>query len=116
MATIMIVDDETDSVTVTKRILEKEGYSIITASGGDECLEKLKNGEKPDLILMDIMMPGTPVKDIVPKIKGSKIIYLSSVGIDEEEKKKLNIGNVVGFINKPYEIKGLIDKVKKALT
>jgi len=111
----MIVDDEIDNLKVTKTILEKEGYSVITASSGDDCLKKLEKGAKPDLILMDIMMPGTPVKEIIPKIKGTKIIYLSSVGMGDKEKKELNVGNTVDFIQKPYDVKVLVDKIKKAV-
>ena len=72
--TIMIVDDEPDIKETVKTILEKDGYTVITAINGDDCLKQLETGLKPDLILMDIMMPGTPVREIIPKIKGIKII------------------------------------------
>ena len=69
---IMVVDDEADIRSSVKTILEKEGYEVITAVNGDDCLKKLEKG-KPDLILLDIMMPGTPVREIVKKIKEVKI-------------------------------------------
>lgn len=111
--TVMVVDDEADIRSTIKAVLEKKGYSIVTASSGDECLKVLDAGAKPDLILMDIMMPGTPVKEIVPKIKGIKILYFSSVKMSDEEKKDLeSVGNVVGFLQKPFDINKFVEKVK----
>jgi len=113
---VMVVDDELDNVKITKAILEKEGYEIITANSGDDCLEKLKSGKKPDLILMDIMMPGTPVKEVVAKIKGIKIVYLSSVRMSNKEKDELKkTGNVIDFLEKPYDVKELVRKIKKII-
>jgi two-component system, sensor histidine kinase and response regulator len=110
---IMVVDDEPDNITTVKAILEKNNYQVITAVNGDDCLEKLKT-EKPDLILMDIMMPGTPVRDIIPQIKDIKIAYLSVVRVSEAEKEDLVKGeNIVGFIQKPFDIDELLKKVKE---
>ncbi|MBU0615473.1 MAG: response regulator [Nanoarchaeota archaeon] len=113
--TIMVVDDEPDNVTTVKTVLEKEGYKVITAKSGDDCLKVLaKQKTKPSLILMDIMMPGTPVKEIIPKIKGIKIAYLSVVRTSEAEREDLlKSGNIVDYIPKPFDIKELIAKVKK---
>lgn len=111
--TIMVVDDEPDIRSSVKAILVKNGYKVITAESGDDCLEKLKKS-KPDLILMDIMMPGTPVRDVVPRIKGSKVAYLSVVRTGEAEREELlKAGNVVDFIQKPFDINGLLSRVKK---
>jgi len=111
--TIMIVDDEPDIRSTVKIVLEKNGYAVAEAVNGDDCLEKLKT-VKPDLILMDIMMPGTPVKDIVPQIKGIKISYLSVVRTSEAEKEDLmKSENIVDFIQKPFDINELLQKVKK---
>lgn len=110
--TIMVVDDEADIRNTVKTILEKEGYKVITAVNGDDCLKKLEK-ENPALILMDIMMPGTPVKDIVPKIK-QKIAYLSVVRTSEAEKEELmKSKNIVDFIQKPFDIAELVKRVKK---
>ena len=57
MPKIMAVDDEESILELIKAVLEAENYEVITASSGDECLEKLKT-VKPDLILLDMMMPG----------------------------------------------------------
>jgi CheY-like chemotaxis protein len=112
----MVVDDEADVRSTVKAILEKKGYEVVAASSGDDCLKKLEEGEKPDLILLDIMMPGTPVKEVVPKIKGIKILYFTSVRMSDEEKKNLeNAGNVVGFMQKPFDINEFVAKIKSLI-
>ncbi len=111
--TIMVVDDEPDIRDSVKTVLVKNGYKVITAVNGDDCLVKLKSA-KPDLILLDIMMPGTPVRDVVPKIKGIKIAYLSVVRTGEAEKEALlKEKNIVDFIQKPFDINDLLKRVKK---
>ena len=112
--TIMVVDDEPDNITTVQTVLEANKYRVISAVNGDDCLNKIKKGEKPDLILMDIMMPGTPVREVVKKIKNIKIAFLSVVRTSEAEKEEL-LGqkNIVGFIQKPFDINELLEKVKK---
>ena len=114
--TIMVVDDETDNRNTVKTILEKNGYTVVTAVNADDCLKQLGK-VKPDLILLDIMMPGTPIGKIVPKIKDTKIIYLTAVRLSEAETEDLfkDKKNIVGFINKPYDINDLLKKVKNAV-
>jgi CheY-like chemotaxis protein len=110
---ILVVDDEADNVTTVKAVLEKEGYAVVTAVNGDDALKKWA-AEKPDFVLMDIMMPGTPVKDIIPKMEGTKVAYLSVVRTSEAEKEDLmKAKNIVDFIQKPFDIKDLVAKVKK---
>jgi CheY-like chemotaxis protein len=112
---IMIVDDEPDNVETVRMLLEKERYEVVEASNGDKCLKELEGmKEKPDLILMDVMMPGTPVKKVVDQIKGVKIAYLTVVRTSEAEKEDLlGSKNVVDFIQKPFDINDLVKKVKK---
>ena len=108
----MVVDDEDDIRNTVKTILEAQGYKVVTAINADDCLEKLKKN-KPDLILMDIMMPGTPVREAVPKIK-QKIAYLSVVRTSEAEKEELmKSKNIVDFIQKPFDVKELVKRVGK---
>lgn len=113
MALIMVVDDEPDIRDSVKTALEMNGFEVATANNGDECLKKLSK-IKPDLILMDIMMPGTPVREVVKKIKGVKIAYLSVVRTtDAEREELLRNGNVMGFIQKPFDIDALVKEVAK---
>ena len=59
---IMVVDDEQDILVLVKAVLEGAGFDVITAESGLDCLEKLKK-EKPDMILMDMMMPKMSGRD-----------------------------------------------------
>jgi len=110
---ILVVDDEPDVRNTVKTVLEKNGFNVITAINAEEGFKKWQS-EKPDLVLMDIMMPGTPVKDVIPKMKGAKIAYLSVVRTSEAEKEDLmKSKNIVDFIQKPFDINELAKKVKK---
>lgn len=117
---IMIVDDEENLVELVKAIFEQEGYEVIPAYSGKECLEKLEK-IKPDLILMDMMMPEMTGKETTkkirenPKTKNLKIAFLTVVRLSEvgmEEMKKLN---VLDFITKPFDNEDLVRRVKKIL-
>ena len=117
----MVVDDVPDIVETVKTVLEKEEYEIISASSADECLEKLKK-ITPDLILLDIMMPGMVVKEMLKGIKENKkwrnikIIYLTVVRMSEAEKADLlKEANIVDFIEKPFDITNLVRRVKKVI-
>jgi len=115
MKMIMVVDDNEDVRRTIKFVLDRQqDYKTILASNGDDCLEKLENlTKKPDLILLDIMMPGTPVAKIVEKIDDIKIAYLSAVWVSEAERKKmLSQKNVVDFIVKPFDEDELIKLIK----
>jgi two-component system response regulator VicR len=109
--TILIVDDEPDVRDSVKIILETKGYKVETAVDGDDCLKKL-NEIKPDLILLDIMMPGTPVDEVIKKIKDIKIAFMSVVRISEARKRGLcKQENIVDFLQKPFNVSDLVDRV-----
>ena len=111
----MVVDDEPDVRDSVKMILERRGYKVITAIDGDDCLKKLKDGH-PDLILLDIMMPGIPVTEVVKKIKNIKIAFMSVVRISEARKDGLcKQDNVIDFIQKPFDVGDLIGRVELIL-
>ena len=111
MKTILVVDDEPDVRDVVKIILEKQSYRVITAVDGDDCLNILHE-ENPDLILLDIMMPGTPVKEIIEKIENIKIAFFSVVRTSEAEKRDLlKQKNIVDFIQKPFDVNDLIRRI-----
>jgi DNA-binding response OmpR family regulator len=111
---IMVVDDEPDIRETVKVVLEKNGYQVVTAVNADDCYKKINGGEKPDLILMDVMMPGTPVREIIPKLGKIKVAYLSVVRTSEAEREDLmKSKNIVDFIQKPFDINELLKRVKK---
>ncbi|MDE1797831.1 MAG: response regulator [Candidatus Micrarchaeota archaeon] len=113
--TILLVDDEADVRQSVQAVLESNGYKVIAAENGDQAMAKLRTA-KPDLILLDIMMPGMPAKEVVARIKDVKIAYLSVVRVSEAEREEL-LGhpNVVDFITKPFELDDLLRRIKKIL-
>ena len=91
--------------------LTQEGYLVETAASIDECLEKLE-WSKPDLILLDVMMPGIPVSELVKQIKNVKIAFFTVVGISKAEKEELlKQKNIVDYIQKPFDIDELIRRI-----
>lgn len=110
--TILVVDDEPDIRESVKMILEPNGYKIIMAIDGDDCLKKLEK-QTPDLILLDIMMPGKPIAEVIKQIKDIKIAFMSVVRISEARKKGLcEQSNIVDFLQKPFNVDDLISRVK----
>lgn len=113
---IMVVDDEKDNRDTVETILKTKNYAVITAENGDDCLRKLKK-TKVDLILLDIMMPKTPVAQVIKKIKDTKIVFVSAVRTSEAEREKLMQNkNIRGFVQKPYDVKDLLAKVEECLS
>ena len=118
MSKILIVDDEPDTVELMKMILEKEGFEILSANNEKECLEKIEK-EKPDLILLDIMMPDMSGWDVYNKIRKNdrktKVMFVSVVEISEERKKRLVNDGVSDYIMKPFTRDELVRKVKAVI-
>lgn len=120
---ILIVDDEEDTREVLMQIVEKEGYDSSCANNGTAAIKELKGSPKcPDLILLDIMMPGITAKEVVDVISKTercskiKILYVSAVNITEaEEKELLNPKQVVGLITKPFDLMDLVKAIKNAI-
>jgi len=109
--TILVVDDEPDIRKSVQLILEVNGYKVITANDGDDCLKKLKQ-VTPDLILLDIMMPGAPVDEIIKQIKDINIAFMSVVRISDARKRGLCMQeNIVDFFQKPFNVSDLVDRV-----
>jgi DNA-binding response OmpR family regulator len=109
---VLVVDDEDDIRTSVRMILEINGYEVYTASDGDELLNKL-NQITPDLILLDIMMPGPPIQEIIKKITNIKIAFMSVVRISDARKRGLcSQENIVDFFQKPFNVTELIDRIE----
>lgn len=117
---IMIVDDEQSLVELVRAIFGQEGFDVITAYSGSECLEKLKK-EKPNIILMDMMMPGMSGRETTekirenPKTKDIKVVFLTVARFSEVGKDALKKLNVYDYITKPFDNKDLVKRVKKAV-
>jgi CheY-like chemotaxis protein len=99
-------------------ILEYEGFEVIGVNSGQECLEKLKK-VKPDLILMDMMMPNISGRETTekiranPKTKNLKIAFLTVARFSEVGKDVLKKMKVLDYITKPFDNEDLVRRVKK---
>jgi len=119
MAKIMIVDDEPDLRAMLDIMMKSEGYDTEMAVDGSDFLEEV-DSFNPDIVTLDVMMPGLTTWEILGRLKGKKsnpkIILVTVVRFTEEEKKSLyEAANVVGYIKKPFEIDNLMGTIKKAL-
>lgn len=120
MTEIMIVDDEHNVRYVVRKMLETEGYKVSEASNGNECLEKLKE-EKPDLILLDIMMPDLDGWKVLEKIRSNDdlksipIAMLTVKSLTTDTVRRDDIEGLVDYIVKPFTKKSLSGKVKEIL-
>lgn len=117
MTKIMVVDDEVDLREMLNLMLQKEGFETETAEDGSKFLNKL-DAFNPDLVTLDVMMPGLTTIEILEKLNGKKtnpkIILLTVVRYSEDEKKQImSRGNVVDYITKPFDLDFLLDVVNK---
>lgn len=117
MGKILVVDDEEEIRRIGREILEREGYRVSVAKTTDDAWKKVQK-ENPDLLLLDIMIPGD-LKKFVKKLeeKGSKILYLSVVDRTEAKRRGLlDISeNIKGYIEKPFSLDTLLGAVEEAL-
>lgn len=113
----MVVDDEPDIRYLLRKMLEKEGYEVTEARDGRECLEKLKK-ERPDLILLDIMMPGMFGWEVSKRIKEDEMtksipVAMLTVRTSEEDKvKSLEESLADWHISKPMDREKLMETIK----
>ena len=114
MAKILIADDSQFMRTNLKDILKGEGHEIIESADGKEALEKFE-AEKPDLTLLDIIMPEVDGMEVLKKIgKEAKIIVISAVGQEKMVDEAKNFG-ALDYIVKPFENEKVLEIVKKVL-
>lgn len=118
MKKILLVDDERDIVEFLQYNLKQEGFNVVSAYDGDEALDKLK--EKPDLIILDIMMPKLNGYEVFKKIRTipgfnhTPIIFLTAKSGEMDEILGLELG-ANDFIQKPISPRKLIARVKSNL-
>jgi CheY-like chemotaxis protein len=120
MFKIMIVDDEPYVIRTIETILEREGYKVVGAKSGNECLKKLKK-EPVDLILMDFFMPEMDGRMVIekirenPNLKDTKIAFLTAAAFGERGTEILKELNVSDYFTKPIDIHNFKSRIKKIL-
>jgi len=116
---IMIVDDEEDIRVSVGQIFEVDGYEVMKAVDGNDCLNKLER-EIPDLVILDIMMPGMNGWDVAARIKENPkwneipIVFLTAKG----DEMSIGMGGLASeeYVVKPFDIIKLKERVEEILT
>ncbi|MDQ0362040.1 response regulator transcription factor [Breznakia pachnodae] len=109
MKNILIIDDDIHIGNVLEEILTKEGYTISRAYSGSEAILFLKHSI-PDLILLDLMLPGISGEDVLTQIKGIPVIVVSAK-VDIDDKVNLLLSGAVDYITKPFNKKELLARI-----
>ncbi len=119
MSKILIVDDEPHTIEMFKFRLESSGYSVDVASSGIDALKRIGEN-RPDLILLDVMMPHIDGYEVCRRIKADKktkdipIVIFTAVGHDDLAKRSMDAG-ASSFITKPFDGNALLQIIKKVL-
>lgn len=109
MKTIAVIEDDQHIGNIIENALKKEGYGVLRAYSGTEALYLLSHNT-PDLILLDLMLPGLAGEEILSKMDGIPVIVVSAkVGIDD--KVNLLLSGAVDYITKPFEIRELLARI-----
>jgi len=115
---VMVVDDNADLIHMIKKMLEKiTDYTVIGVQSGKDCFKTLKSGEIPDLMLLDIMMPGMTGWDVLAKLRNDpmweKIPVIFLTAKDDDASVGLGTLTSEGYITKPFDISYLKEIVDK---
>jgi len=116
---ILVVDDEIYIVHILDFSLGMEGYEVVTALDGEAALEKVKT-EKPDLIVLDIMMPKLDGYEVCKTIKANAatqnipVILLSAKGRNADQKMGFDVG-ADDYITKPFSPRKLVERINQLL-
>lgn len=109
MKNILIIDDDIHIGNMLEEVLTKEGYGTARAFSGTEALLYLSS-TKPDLVLLDLMLPGLNGEEVLPHIKGIPVIVVSAkIGIDS--KVDMLLGGAADYITKPFDMKELLARI-----
>lgn len=109
MKRILIIDDDIHIGNVLEETLSKEGYEISRAYSGTEALLVLSKS-KPDLVLLDLMLPGLNGEDVLLKTKGIPVIVVSAK-VDIDNKVDVLLGGAVDYVTKPFNMKELLARI-----
>lgn len=120
MARVLVVDDEPNIVLSIEFLMEQAGFEVVTADDGEKALAKV-NDSRPDVLLLDISLPGISGFDVLERLRGEEatkhlpIIMLTAHGRDVEREKGLALG-ADDYITKPFSTQALVEKVQALLS
>lgn len=109
MKTIAIIDDDIHIGNLLEEVLQKAGYQVLRAYSGTEALY-LVSQHRPDLILLDLMLPGLTGEEVLERIKDIPVIVVSAK-VDVQDKVKLLLGGAVDYVTKPFNTEELLARI-----
>lgn len=109
MAVIAIIDDDKHINSMLSDLLSREGYGVLSAYSGTEAVYLLSENT-PDLVLLDLMMPGLSGEEVLPKIKGIPVIVMSAKA-DVQSKVSLLLDGAADYITKPFDTRELLARI-----
>lgn len=116
---IFIVDDDEVALTSLRRLLELSGFDVRVTQKAKEVIP-LTREFKPDLVLLDLLMPGLGGLEVCEMLNNSEetkripVIVISALGKDEDIKKAYKLG-VIGYFTKPYDYQELLREINKTI-
>ena len=109
MKTIAIIDDDVPIGNMMEELLQQEGYQVLRAYSGTEALYLLSN-HKPDLVLLDLMLPGLSGEEVLPHIQNIPAIVVSAK-MDIDSKVDLLMSGAADYLTKPFDTKELLARI-----
>jgi len=116
---ILVADDEPHIVTALEFLLQRNGFEVQVARNGEEALNLIESG-RPDLVLLDVMMPLKSGYEVCKRIRERadwshiKVVMLSAKGRDAEVARGLDVGADL-YVTKPFSTRDLVGKIKGLL-
>ncbi len=116
---ILIADDEPNIVISLEFLMKREGFEVLIANDGEEAVQRIR-GDRPDLVLLDVMMPKKSGFEVCQEIKADpaladiRILMLTAKGRDTEVAKGLALG-ADAYMTKPFATKELVERVRELL-
>lgn len=109
MKTIAVIDDDIPIGDMLEEVLTREGYAVLRAYSGTEALYLLAQN-RPDLVLLDLMLPGLSGEEVLPYIEGIPVIILSAKA-DVQEKVNVLLSGAADYMTKPFDTKELLARI-----
>ena len=120
MKTILFIEDESALQKTFGEVLKQEGYQMISALDGESGL-RLAKSQKPDLILLDLILPRVNGFEVLKRLKGDKetkdipVIVLTNLDGVEDVDKVIGLGATTYLVKAEYSLEEVVEKIKKAL-
>ena len=116
MTRLLVADDSETVLLMLQRRLEMAGYEVVTATDGEEVLEALAEGEEPDLVLLDAMMPKKSGVDALREMREdgrTMPVLMISAHLDAQEPERMQAIGANGCVPKPFEWDVLIARIEE---